>query len=234
MLKKINANIYMSGTGASNLGYGNITPGSNINSTYVNVHNSHDPANFTSREISGFPGLSGSKWNVDAAKGYDPGICLWKGGKSRKRNNKSIVYRRMRKTTRSRFTKKKYGGSHFCKKKGCKHVHTTRCTSHGCMHVHQNSNNNMICRHIHTNKCNKYGCKHVHTNSCRKKKSLKGGYAQYQNNLPLTPVYSTGGVLNSNQLALANPVPHQALSNCVNCKDNYNHYTGTGSPSRGH
>ena len=66
------------------------------------------------------------------------------------------------------------------------------------------------------------------------KKMFRGGYAQYQNNLPYTNTYSTGGILAAKDLGLANPVPYQALSNCVNCQDNYNHYTGTGLPSRGH
>jgi len=70
--------------------------------------------------------------------------------------------------------------------------------------------------------------------SKRYRKSFRGGYAQYQNNLPMTGNYSTGGILNPNQLALANPVPYQTLSNCVNCKDNYNHYTNKGFPSAGH
>ena len=60
------------------------------------------------------------------------------------------------------------------------------------------------------------------------------GYSQYQNNLPMTPSYSVGGILSSNNLGLANPPPYKVLSNCTNCTDNYNHYTGKGFPSRGH
>jgi hypothetical protein len=67
--------------------------------------------------------------------------------------------------------------------------------------------------------------------SCRQ----RGGYAQYQNNLPMTPSYQVAGVnLPANQLALANPPPFKVLPNCVNCVDNYNHYTMKGFPSRGH
>ena len=68
----------------------------------------------------------------------------------------------------------------------------------------------------------------------RTRKNLKGGYSQYQNNLPMTQVYSLGGKLPASELALANPPPYKALSNCVNCVDNYNHYTNKGFPSRGH
>jgi hypothetical protein len=60
------------------------------------------------------------------------------------------------------------------------------------------------------------------------------GYGQYQNNLPMTPTYSVGGVLDAKELGLANPPPISVLSNCTNCVDNYNHYTGQGFASRGH
>jgi len=67
------------------------------------------------------------------------------------------------------------------------------------------------------------------------KRSMKGGYAQYQNNLPMTPTYQVAGVnLPASQLGLANPPPIKPLSNCVNCVDNYNHYTNQGFPSKGH
>jgi len=66
------------------------------------------------------------------------------------------------------------------------------------------------------------------------KKNMYGGYSQYQNNVPLTPTYSTAGLQNNNFMsALANPVPFNVLPNCTNCVDNYNHYTNSGFPSRG-
>lgn len=66
------------------------------------------------------------------------------------------------------------------------------------------------------------------------KKLHRGGYSQYQNNLPMTPTYSVGGILPASQLGLANPPPIQVLPNCTNCTDNYNHYTAKGFPSPGH
>ena len=69
----------------------------------------------------------------------------------------------------------------------------------------------------------------------RTRHRMRGGYSQYQNNLPMTPTYGVAGVpLSSSDLALANPPPITTLSNCVNCVDNYNHYTNQGFPSRGH
>ena len=67
------------GSGASNLGYGNIIPNSNINGRFVNPDNSHSPGPFGSNQIPGLPGLAGAKNNVDAALGCVPGICF-KGG----------------------------------------------------------------------------------------------------------------------------------------------------------
>lgn len=75
------------------------------------------------------------------------------------------------------------------------------------------------------------GARRKRTNRRRKQ---RGGYSQYQNNLPMTPTYSVGGVLPASQLGLANPPPIKVLPNCVNCVDNYNHYTGKGFPSPGH
>jgi hypothetical protein len=71
------------------------------------------------------------------------------------------------------------------------------------------------------------------TNSRRRSLKQKGGYAQYQNNMPMTQTFSTGGPLSPSLSALASPPPYQVLSNCTNCVDNYNHMTGVGFPSRG-
>jgi hypothetical protein len=193
---------------ASNLGYGNIIPSSNINGKYVNVDNSNSPATFSSNEIPGLPGLAGAKNNIDAAKGYVPGICLFKGGakKFKKKINK---------------ISRKY------KMKGGKNTKRIK-----------RSIKSKFLRGIKRTKKNRSSRKH-HKKSHRR--VLKGGninypagYSQYQNNEPMTPSYSVGGILKSNDLGLANPPPIKLLSNCTNCVDNYNHYTGKGFASRGH
>lgn len=71
--------------------------------------------------------------------------------------------------------------------------------------------------------------------SRRRGRSLKqkGGYAQYQNNMPNTPSFSTGGYLSPSLSAMANPVPYQTLSNCTNCVDNFSKFENSGFPSRG-
>jgi hypothetical protein len=60
----------------------------------------------------------------------------------------------------------------------------------------------------------------------------KGGYAQFYNNMPNTPSFSTGGVLSPSLSALANPVPYQVLSNNTSCVDNYRHDLNSGFPSK--
>jgi len=51
----------------------------------------------------------------------------------------------------------------------------------------------------------------------------------------MTPTYQVAGVnLPASELGLANPPPIKVLPNCTNCVDNYNHFTNTGFPSRGH
>jgi hypothetical protein len=65
------------------------------------------------------------------------------------------------------------------------------------------------------------------------RRSFKGGYSQYQNNMPNTPAYSVAGTtLNAGNSALANPPPISL--NKGGCIDNYNHFTNAGFASRGH
>jgi len=174
-------------SGASNLGYGNIKPFSNVNGNYANVYSTNNPATFGSNEeMAGLPGLFGTKSNVLAAQGIAPGICMFKGG--RKIKNISNHYRRSRMSKR-RGTMKRQGN------------------------VKRRRRNTRSRRH--------------------KYRPQRGGYAQYQNNQPLSPGYSVGGHLPPNQLGLANPPPITRTF-CGNCVDNYNHFTNTGFPSKGH
>ena len=85
------------GSGASNLGYGNINPYNS--SPYVNGTSSNYSGSFSSNEIPGLPGLAGSKSNIDAAAGVVPGICNFKGGaKKLKKKIKNITkhYKKMK------------------------------------------------------------------------------------------------------------------------------------------
>lgn len=107
------------GSGASNLGYGNTPPFSNVNGQYVNADSSNWSGSFSSNQIPGPPGLAGTKSNIDAAAGIYP----FKGGaKKLKRKIKNITkhYKRMKagsrrvkrfkKSVKSRFTSRKISG----------------------------------------------------------------------------------------------------------------------------
>ena len=178
----------MSGTCASNIGYGKFVPNSNVNARFVNIGNTDYSGGFSSNQIPGFPnypGLPAAKSNIAAAAGVIP--HRGGGSKNIKRKIKNITkkYKMNKKTLRKRAS--------ILRKKIKR-----RITKH------------------------------------RRTRQRGGGYSQYQNNMPLTPSYSTGGYLNANNSALANPVPYKNLSASSNCLDNYNHFTGKTFQSRGH
>ena len=224
----------MSGSGASNLGYGNIAPLSNINGAFVNVDKSNSPSGFGSTVIPGtppgpLPGMAGTKDNVSAAAGMWPGNSIIKGGsRMLKKKIKNITKRykmkrskrrssRIRSKLRRKYSsKRKQGGVPiFLLRKAYKSVSgSTKKRSGG-----------------------------GYTPPGPPGIPYPPGYGQYQNNVPLTPSYSVGGELSASQSALANPPPikilnggrrrrtrrHRGGSSCV---DNYNHYTNMGFPSR--
>ena len=177
----------MSGSCASNMGYGRFTPNSNVNARFVNIGNTDYSGGFSSNQIPGFPnypGLPAAKSNIAAAAGVVP----YRGGaKNIKRKIKNITkkYKMNKKTLRKRAS---------ILRKRIKR----RITKH------------------------------------RRRRQRGGTYSQYQNNLPNTPSYSTGGYLNPSNSALANPVPYKILSANGNCSDNYNHNNHSYSQSRGH
>jgi hypothetical protein len=190
------------GSGASNLGYGNINPYNT--SPYINGTSSNYSGSFSSNEIPGIPpgplsGLVGAKSNVDAAAGIVPGICMNGGAKKLKRKIKNITkyYKRMKAGSRKIKSIKKRLKSRAVSRKTARQLAGRKMTR----------------RH--------------------KRRHQLGGYTQYQNNLPMTPTYQVAGV-NIPASQLANPPPITQLGNCVNCVDNYNHYTNMGFPSKGH
>jgi hypothetical protein len=116
--------------------------------------------------------------------------------------------------------------SHSLKKKGGKYHYTQK------LHEYHKKIHGGRIQHVRRYGGKRFSKKgHRSFNCGRSLKKKKGGYSQYQNNLPMTPSYSVGGPLSASDLGLANPPPIQVLSNCV---DNYNHYTNKGFPSRGH
>ena len=199
------------GSAASNLGYANITPNSNVNGNFINKDNSHYPGGFGSNQIPGLPGLAGAKYNVDAAAARVPGICMSGGGKKLKRKIKNITkrYKMPKKSMKRRVSgMKRRIKSSLARAVG-------RARSVGLSRSRSLAGGRRSRR-------------------SRRSRRQRGGYSQYQNNLPMTPTYSTGGVLSAANLGLANPVPYKVLPNCTNCVDNYNHFLGKGFSSRGH
>ena len=218
------------GSAASNLGYAKIVPNSNINGSFVNKDNSHYPGGFGSNQIPGLPGLAGAKYNVDAAAARVPGICMSGGGKKLKNKIKNITkrYKMSKKSMKRKASKmKRKIRSNLSRAIGrSKSMSLARgrsvAISGGRRTRRRKGGNPFMALRIGKKIFGK------------KNEPQEGGYSQYQNNLPMTNSYSTGGVLSAANLGLANPVPYQALSNCTNCVDNFNAYEMKGFPSRGH
>ena len=213
----------MSGSGASNLGYGNVAPLSNINGAYANVDSSNWPGTFGSNEIPGLPGLAGAKSNIDAAAGNVPGICLFKGGaKKLKRKIKNITkhYKKMKVGSRKMKS--------FKQKLRIKGL--SRSLSNNL------SRNRSLSRSLASSLARNSSFRGGRITRRRyRRRSQHGGYSQYQNNMPMTQTYQVAGInLPASQLALANPPPVTVLSTGGQCTDNYNRYTNSGFPSRGH
>ena len=208
------------GSGASNLGYGNIIPNSNINGRFVNPDNSHSPGPFGSNQIPGLPGLAGAKNNVDAALGYVPGICFKGGAKHFKNKIKKISNKYKMKS--KKFTKRMKSRirSAFLRKSKTQSRRVRRTISRS--------------RGLRRSRGRRRSRTQRGGGAYPQSIPYPPGYSQYQNNLPLTPSYSVGGLLKAGDLGLANPPPIQVLPSCTNCADNYNHFTGTGFASRGH
>jgi hypothetical protein len=220
------------GSGGSNLGYSKIAPLSNINGGYVNVDNSNSPTTFGSNQIPGLPGLAGAKSNIDAAAGYVPGICFKGGAKKLKRKIKNITkqYKKMKAGSRKMKSLKMKLKNQFGTRETSSKFAGGRRTSSKFAGGRRTSSKFAGSRRASSNFAG--GRK---SRRSRYNVGQRGGHSQYQNNLPLTPVYQVAGInLPNNQLGLANPPPVTALNNCVNCVDNYNHFTNTGFPSRGH
>jgi hypothetical protein len=195
-------------SGASNLGYSNINPYNT--SQYVNGTSSSYSGSFSTNEIPGtppgpLPGLAGAKSNIDAAAGKDPGICLFKGGAKK-------LKRKIKNITKQYKTMKAGSKKMKSMKNRLRHRTISRTLSRS------------LARQLAGKRKTR-----------RTRRKQRGGYSQYQNNLPMTPTYQVAGVtLPSSQLGLANPPPIKVLPNCTNCVDNYNHYTNQGFPSKGH
>lgn len=229
----------MSGSGASNLGYGNSNPLSNVNGQYVNITNSNYAGKFSSNEIPGspsgtLPGLSGSKSNIDAATGKVPGICM-NGGNSKKLKQKIKNITKQYKQMKIGSKKMKNIKSKL-RTKGFSRKFSRSLSLSGGRRSRSLSLSGGR-RNLGLSFAGKRKSRSLSLSGGKKSKTrvLRGGYSQYQNNLPMTPGYQVAGVnLPASELGLANPPPFTRLSNCVNCVDNFSKNTMAGFPSNGH
>jgi len=186
-------------------------PFNNINGSLVNVDGSnYSGSSFTSKVIPSTvnpAALPEPLSNIQAANSFIP--CASKGGKrvnNRKTNNK----RKIKKIKNISNMYKMNMSKRSMKRKSMK-------------------NKSMKRKSMKRKSMKKKGKRTMR----RSRKSQKGGYAQYQNNLPMTGSYSLGAPLPNHLSALANPPPYHQLPNCYNCSDNYSHYQNVSSPSKG-
>lgn len=180
-------------------------PLGNVDPKFVNVTNSNDPKNFGSNETNRQWGLSGASNNAQAAA-----ASALKGGAKMKTKTKtkSKILRKKIKNIATKYKKMK--GKRmtlgFMKRKFSKLFHM------------KNKSNRKSKSKKNTSRRHRRGTR-----------KQRGGYSQYMSNVPTNASYSTGGNLSPNLSALANPPIIKTITN--NCVDNYNHFTGKGSPS---
>ena len=180
---------------------------SNINTNFVNMNNTNNPANFSSNETQQ---QFNYKNNIEAANASKMvGGSNYKSKKYKKNNSKNNKYKI-----------KNIVKEYKVMKRGSQKMKSLKIK----LKKSLNKRTNRYKRNSRSNKgkTNRY-----------KSKTMRGGsgYAQFQNNMVLPSGYSVANTnLPSSQLALANPPPITALKAGV---DNYNHFTGKGFPSRG-
>jgi hypothetical protein len=87
----------MSGSGASNLGYGNITPNSNVDPAFVNKGAMNQITFSSNEDPSLYAGLRGTSYNVNAAAGK------YYGGSKNKNN---ILYKMTRRLLGKKHSRK--------------------------------------------------------------------------------------------------------------------------------
>jgi len=191
-------------------------PLSNVDGKYVNVTGSTYSGNFNSTSAANHQyGMSGISSNVAAANASKGGSRV---GGSRKRRKIGQYFninflRKKIKNISNKYKMPKSGKNKMVIFRNMKRKMSNMFS----LKNHNKSHKNKTCRHFSSKGKSK-----------SKSKKQRGGYHQYQSNIPNTPSYSTGGHVTPSMSALANPVPYKHISNCTNCVDNYNHNTNKG------
>lgn len=237
----------MSGSANSNLGYGNTYPNSNVNGAFVNKDSSNYAGGFSSNEIPGCPGISGTKSNIDAAASRFPmkggfvvkdikkdtkakrvikGGYKSKGKRYSKSNPEKLKLQQKIKNITKQYKMKSNKKSATKKIKHIKN-RIRAAMSRGLARTMARSRSRSFAASASG------GRRRSRSRSRGRRRNQRGGvYTQFMNNMPYTPNYSLGGYLNPSESALASP-PTLHMNKGA-CLDNYNHYTGTSFPSKGH
>lgn len=207
----------MSGSGASNLGYGDIMPNSNVNSSYVNVTGGNYAGGFGSNETQAGFGLSGLSNNVCAANAScssnvsASGPSMW-GGRKKSSKCRLGIRRMSKRMTRSIMNRTRGVGKSL--KRSVKWVGKRAKKSLRSIGIKLGGRRR----------------RHHSTHRHKRHHKMRGGtYQQYGSNIPNTPNYSLGGNLSPDLSALANPPTYHAFNDC---KDNYNHYNDPATNSQ--
>lgn len=227
---------------ASNLGYGNMIPNSNVNNSFVNVSATNNPAIFSSNETglaaSGGHGMLGQSNNVAAANSCLGGLCnmtsMQKGGGAarHKKYNRTLYYR-TRKHSRKMSSRRR---RHHSRRHRRTRRHRGGATTNTALNrkiALYNRRMAALSRKLARSQSRRGGAMAVLAPASIDSGTTlgqKGGYHQYMGNIPSTPSYSVAGVnLGAANSALANPAPFSKLG-CEgsSCVDNYNHYTNKG------
>jgi hypothetical protein len=209
------------------LGNVNGSPG-NIDGSHVNATNSSYAGGFGSNETSLQFGLPSIRNNVAAAAASQISGGGRKKTKSLRRKIKNItnkyrMSRTKRNSIRKRLRSKYTRGRKTRSGRKTKSFRRLTCSK---KHKHKQT--------CYCNKCLSTSCVCKRHKSGKKRRSSKtmkqrgGYYAQFSNDIPNTPSYSTGGILSPQDSALANPTPMHLLSNDTNCIDNYDYNTNNG------
>jgi hypothetical protein len=219
-----------------------VTPLNNVDGNFVNVDSSNWPGRFgsieTSREFALPDNYSCNATAANASR-------LQGGGGKRRRtlrkkiknivNKYRMASKKMRKQTKKRLLSLYKRKGHKKSGKTRRHRRGGNAVLNGPLVSSQNLklvdgtnayNNSVGPVDGVVNPYNILGGKR-HKKSKNSKKQ-RGGYHQFQSDIPMTPTYSRGGILAAKDLGLANPAPYQVLSNCTNCVDNYDYNTNRG------
>jgi hypothetical protein len=229
-----------------------VTPLNNVNGNFVNVDGSNWPGRFGSNETSrefALPDNYSCNATAANASRLAPSLApMQNGGGKRRRtlrkkiknivNKYRMASKKMRKQTKRRLLSlykrkghKKSGKTRRHRRGGNTTLYKPIVSSQNLKLVNGTNAYNNFPGPV-AGVANPYNINSMlggkRYKKSKKSKKQRGGYHQFQSDIPITQTYSRGGILDAKDLALANPAPYQVLPNCTNCIDNYDYNTNRG------